>query len=100
MKFIPAKDKALVKPLDPDKKGSLFIPQTVGKEQRKGEIVALGSTGISVSMGKVIDHPHFFHTGDKIVYQNLDLHDIELNGEKFQIVPFIAILGTLEEEIN
>ena len=100
MRFIPAKDKVLVKPLDPEKKGNLYIPSTSTKEQRKGEIVEVGSTGISVSNGKIIEHPHFYHIGEKIIYQNLDLHEIELNGEKFQVVPLIAILGLLEEEIN
>ena len=100
MRFIPAKDKLLVKPLDPLKKGSIVLPDSIIREQRKGEVVSVGTTGISISDGRVIEHPSFFNVGDTVVYQNLDQQDIEIDGEKYQIIPLIAVLGTLKEAVN
>lgn len=95
MNFKPAKDRLLVRPLDEEKIKSIIVPNTALREQRKGEIVAVGGSGVTVSDGKIIELPPYYHVGEKILYQNIDLQDIVFDGIKYQLVPAIAVLGIM-----
>jgi chaperonin GroES len=65
----------------------IIIPDTVEKEKPKfGKVIALSN----------IEGPEIV-VGDEVIYKNYSGTEIDLNGEKFLVVPYADILAKIVE---
>ena len=94
MKYQPLNDYVLVKVVKEEEKtkGGLYKPAE-GKEQMKGEVLAVGS-GIYTSNGTLI--PMNLKVGDVVIVPNTGIQ-LKLDGEKFNLYREQEILMLINE---
>ena len=94
MKYQPLNDYVLVKTIKEEEKtkGGLYKPAE-GKEQMKGEVLAVGS-GIYTSNGTLI--PMNLNVGDVVIVPNTGIQ-MKLDGEKYNMYREQEILMVINE---
>ena len=97
MRFIPLRDRVLVKPFKPQEvsSGGIIIPDTVTEKPVQGEILAVGG-------GRVTDNgnhiPMTVAVGNSIFFAKFSGTPISINGgEELLILNESDILGILEK---
>jgi len=94
MKFKPAGDRILIRPLEAKEKtkGGIYLPDTAKEKPQEGEIIAVGA-GKKSDEGKVI--PVEFKKGEKVLYGKYSGTEITIDEEKYLIIREEDILGTI-----
>ncbi len=97
IKFQPADDRLLVKPMGADEKktaSGIYIPDTASKEKpERGTVVAIGP-GRRNDKGDVIAIR--YKVGDKVMFSKYGFDEVKLDEEEYYIIAESSILGTFK----
>ena len=86
MNIKPIGNKVLIKPLGgPGQIGRIIIPETAIKPTQEGTVVEIGN-------GDEIE----VKAGDHVLYQKYGGTDIEVEGEKYKVIPGRDLMAVLE----
>jgi chaperonin GroES len=97
-RFVPQHDLILVRPLDNEKVGSIFMPAMKRSLPTTiGVVVATGPGGLTITGNR---DPMELQVGEKIVVRNGegDHPEVKVNGEKLILVRFGDVLGSFESD--
>ncbi len=96
MKFIPLKDRILIKYSEEAEKsaGGLYIPDAAKEKPQKGEVIAVGSGRITED-GKV--QKMDVKVGDIVLFDKYSGSKINMDNVEYLIVREEDILGILEK---
>lgn len=87
MDIQPMGERVLLKPIKQEEKtkGGIFIPEEARKEQKQGEVIAVGTykNGEKLPLEK----------GDKVLYGGYSSDEVEIDSEKLIFVDFKDILA-------
>ena len=94
MKFKPAGDRVLIKPLEAKEqtRGGIVLPDTAKEKPQEGKVIAVGE-GKKSDDGKLI--PMSFKVGDTVSYGKYSGTEITIDGEEYLIVREDDVLGTI-----
>ncbi len=95
-KFIPLKNRVLVKRKEPEEKtkGGLFIPSTVAAKPNEGEVLAIGAGRITEA-GMVV--PVGVKPGNVVIFNKHAGHEIKL--DDFELCSGETLLILHEDDI-
>lgn len=93
-KFIPLKDRILIKRITIDKitKGGIFIPESAQEKPLEGEVVAVGP-------GRLVNNtlcPTSVKVGDRVLFSKYTETEINIQGRPFLLLKEDDILGIIE----
>jgi chaperonin GroES len=96
MKLKPINDKILVKEIIPDEKteSGIIMTQTNPSRRRKGKVISVGP-GFRKDNGEF--SPVSVNPGDEILFNYASGNEVEVEGEKFQMIREVDIVGVFEE---
>ena len=96
IKIRPLEDRVVVKPLEAEEKtaGGIVLPDTAKEKPQRGKVLAVGP-GKLLDTGKR-DRARRRRVGDEVLFGKYSGTDVEVDGEKFEILREIDILGVLE----
>ena len=91
----PHFDRVVIKEEPPDttSPGGIFLPDNARELKAIGEIIAVGE-GYIMEDGTV--RPLSVIPGDRVVFQPSQTSDLEIDGEKYQLIRERNIFGVLE----
>lgn len=94
--FRPIGNRALIQPLDPDKKtsGGIYLPDPSNKGGvALGKVLRVGP-GLITDIGERV--PMDIEEGDVIMYREHGAIDIEIEGRKLRVIEEEYVLGVKE----
>lgn len=96
MKFIPIRDRLLVKKIEDDlkTKSGLILSEDTKERPTKGTVLAVGDGAINED-GKLL--PMVIKVGDIVLYPKYAGHPMKLNKEEYLILEEKEILGIITE---
>lgn len=96
MKFVPIKDRLLVKKIEDElkTKSGLMLSEDTKERPTKGEVLAVGE-GFMNDDGKLL--PMALKVGDIVLYPKYAGHPVKLNKEEYLILEEKEVLGIIIE---
>jgi chaperonin GroES len=95
-KMRPLDDRIVVKPSEPEQKtaGGIVLPDTAQERPQRGEVIAIGP-------GKMLDSGKraalLVKVGDIVLYGKYSGSEVEIAGEKIQIMRESDVLAVVEK---
>lgn len=96
MKFIPIRDRLLVKKIEDElkTKSGLVLSEDTKERPTKGTVLAVGDGAMNED-GKIL--PMIVKVGDTVLYPKYAGHPVKLNKEEYLILEEKEVLGIVTE---